>query len=129
LFFSKPNFEFGDGCVKITILSHDNLCVLVEKLNRFSDEYKMCGIYVASNCRKTYDPVEFVTLIKESQHAYFMKPVVNLFNSHTSRKQEALHFLLDLKKKVVKRLINYFFEYDDEELSFHKSHLCLECSD
>lgn len=100
-FFPNPNFEFGDGCIKITILSHGNFCVLVEKLNQFSDEYEMCGTYVTSNCRKTYDPVEFVTLIKESQYAYFMKPIVNLFDSHTYRKQEALRFLLDLKEKVV----------------------------
>ena len=99
LSWSDNNVEklpISDDTTKITWIEGFGLFI-VERSLPFRMESQMCGEYVSSHCRKTYDPVEFVTLIDATPNSRegtrALLPLISSFNAHESRKRKAIDML------------------------------------
>ncbi len=83
----------GDGYIKITWISGGGF--LIERATPFGREDSMRGEFVSSNCKKTYDPVEFVLLLNGCTGLSLLKPLLDTFDAHAQRKETALRIMDD----------------------------------
>lgn len=77
----------SDGQVKVLCASEFPLCLLVERRDDFPHD--LVGEFVSRSARKTCDPCEFVDLVRVSEHAHQLGPIIRLFDAHPDRVAEA----------------------------------------
>lgn len=62
---------------------------MVSRMESFDESLSMCGEFVTNNTRKTSDPVEFVQLIRATEHCHLLAPMIDDFDAAKERKEAA----------------------------------------